>query len=142
MLNITKDSGVIRLAAFFAATTILAIVFAQQLEQQEIDYKVVLGGNVIIFLSSLLAYYIFEKATKAATGHAAVRNVYTGFVVKFFLLIVAAMLYFYFASEINNKGIFVCFGLYLVYNFLGARFAAAKKAPVAHHPNHNHKHKH
>lgn len=125
--GITRDSGFVRLSAFFIATTILAIVFYEPLQQKEVDVPVVIGGNVIIFLSSLLAYFIFEKATKAQTGHAAVRNVYTGFVIKFFLLIVAAMLYFYFAATINQNAIIICFVLYLVYNFLGARYAAAKQ---------------
>lgn len=125
--GITRDSGFVRLSAFFIATTILAIVFYEPLHQKEVDVPVVIGGNVIIFLSSLLAYFIFEKATKAQTGHAAVRNVYTGFVIKFFLLIVAAMLYFYFAATINQNAIIICFVLYLVYNFLGARYAAAKQ---------------
>jgi hypothetical protein len=117
----------VRLSAFFIASTILAVVFYEFLQEKEIDVAVVIGGNVIIFLSSLLAYFIFEKATKAQTGHSAVRNVYTGFVIKFFLLIVAAMLYFYFAATINQKAIIICLVLYLVYNFLGARYAAAKQ---------------
>ncbi len=143
MDSLLKNKGIVYLGGFFILSSLLVFLFAAKLAELEIDSTVVLVGNIILFLSTLMAYLIFSKQINGRSGQAVVRNVYAGFVLKFFILATTAMVYFYFAKEINLRGVLVCLVLYLIYNFVNARFASAKKeshAPPVSSANHKHKH--
>ena len=129
-----KDKGFQKLFAIFFLIFTLGIVFHERLTEWDVDPAVVLVGNVILFATSLLTLSIFGKAKRSKTPHGFTRNVYAAFVVKFFILITAAMLYFYFSDEVSIRAVFVCLGLYLVYHFLGATHAAK----VVHHKKEGH----
>lgn len=118
------------LILFFIIINGLGIVFGERLIENGIDQAVILAGNLILFLVSLITTYLYSKEIKPQKGHAAVRNVYGGFMIKFFVLAVSVMVYFYFAREINKPAIFACMGLYLVYSFLGTMQALQKKKSV------------
>lgn len=136
------------LLLIFLAINTVAIVFAKQLLAFKIDNGLVIGGNCIIFFASILAFWVYGNAMQKTNGHGFVRVVYGGFVIKFFVLVVAAMVYFLFAEEINKNGVFVCLGLYLLYHFIGT-FIFVKKQPAVpvdsvpkatHHPATHRKH--
>jgi hypothetical protein len=119
-----KDRGFKKLFAIFFLIFVLGILFHARLTEWDVDPVVVLVGNTILFATSLLTLSIFGKAKRSATPHGFTRNVYAAFVIKFFILITSAMLYFYFAKELSIRAVFVCLGLYLVYHFLGTTHAA------------------
>ena len=136
------------LVLFFVIVNGLAIVFRTALEDKGVDTDVVIIGNLILFVVSALSIWMYSKAGGQSKSHGMVRNVYGGFMLKFFALIVAAMVYFYFAREINKPAIFICMGLYLVYNFTGVMQLVRKEPPHAapnphhpqkHSPHHHHK---
>ncbi|HSK13398.1 MAG TPA: hypothetical protein VK907_09295 [Phnomibacter sp.] len=132
MIERLKDAGFLRLLVFFMLTSAAILIFKEQLSENNITPMVVAVGNLIIFLASCLTLAMYGKAKRSKSGHGFTRNVYAAFVIKFFILITAAMLYFYFSREISSKAVFVCLGLYLVYHFLGASFAArVEKKTVA-----------
>lgn len=144
MNQFIKDKGVQFLVGFFVLSSLLTILLNNQLADLEIDSTVVLVGNLILFFSTLMAYRIFSKQISGKSGQAVVRNVYAGFVLKFFILATTAMVYFYFAKEINLRGVLVCLVFYLIYNFINTRYAASKKglhAPppgsMGHKPKHH-----
>jgi Ca2+/Na+ antiporter len=131
------------LVLIFIFVNALTIVFRARLEDKNVDTGVVIGGNLILFVVSALSVWMYSKAGKQQKAHGIIRNVYGGFMLKFFALLVAAMVYFYFASEINKAAIFICLGLYLLYNFAGVSQFAKRQPPVAdaaHHQHHDHKH--
>lgn len=115
------------LAIFFIMTNALLVIFRERLEIKGVDTGVVIIGNLILFIASGLSLWMYAKATRQQHGHKVVRNVYGGFMLKFFVLLVAAMIYFYFADEINKPAIFICMGLYLVYNFVGVSRVVKKQ---------------
>lgn len=142
--ELVKDDGFKRLTFLFFVVSAVAFLAGNQLADQKVDSNVLLGGNAILYMSSLLALFMYGRAKKSKTTHGFTRQVYAAFVVKFFILITAAMMYFYFAEEINTRAVFVCMGLYLVYHLLGASHAARveKKKAVQHpHPQHSTHHK-
>jgi len=108
------------LVLLFVIVNALAIVFGKRLQAKGIDSDVIIIGNLVLFLASAASVYIYTRSQKSK-GHAVVRNIYGGFMLKFFVLIVAAMLYFFFADEINKGAIFVCLGLYLIYSIIGTK---------------------
>ena len=117
------------LILFFIIINGLTVVFRSRLEDKGVDTDVVIIGNLILFVVSAISIWMYSKAGNSNKSHGMVRNVYGGFMLKFFALIVAAMVYFYFAREINKPAIFICMGLYLVYNFTGV-MQVIKKGPT------------
>ena len=128
------------LVIVFVIVNALALVFAKRLQAKNIDSDVIIIGNLVLFLASAASVYIYTRSQKSK-GHAVVRNIYGGFILKFFVLIIAAMLYFFFADEINKGAIFVCLGLYLVYNIIGTRQSIKQTASngQSHAPHAEHK---
>lgn len=135
MKELFQDKGFQRLVALFIITTIAVFFLNGYLSDNNIDTVVVAAGNAIIFLSSAFSIMMYGRAKTSKSAHGFSRNVYAAFVTKFFILITAAMLYFYFSDEINKKAVFICLGLYLLYLFIGASYASKveRKKPVTHH---------
>ncbi|MES2649461.1 MAG: hypothetical protein V4717_21465 [Bacteroidota bacterium] len=129
--------ALLTLTLFFIITNGLLIVFNTRLEDKGVDTDVVIIGNLFLYIVSALSIWMYAKAGNPQRPHGMVRNVYGGFMLKFFALIVAAMVYFYFAKEINKPAIFICMGLYLVYNFTGV-FQVIKKSPLQPAKDHDH----
>ena len=116
------------LIVFLIVNTLALVVLRQRLDDNGVDTDLIIGGNLVLFIVSIFSVWMYTKSTAKKNAHAIVRNVYGGFMLKFFVLIVAAMVYFYFAKEINKKGILICMGLYVLYSFLGTAQVVKKKA--------------
>lgn len=136
------------LAAVFILVSVIVFSASGWLQQKGVDTVVVLVGNSILFVVSALAYLLYASAMKSSKNFGFVKQVYAGFTLKFFALVAGAMLYFYFAEEVNKPAVFICMGLYLVYNFLGTAQVVRKNPPPGHakahdhHATHKHAHKH
>ena len=83
----------------------------------------VLGiGNIIVYLATVLSYFLGLRGLKSANPLAFVRSVYASIMLKFFICLLAALIYIMiYRSNINKPAIFVCMGLYLVYTFIEVR---------------------
>jgi len=133
MKDLIKDGGFQRLIILFIVTTVLVVIFKGLLADNNADPLVIGVGNVIIFMASAFALLMYGRAKRSKSTHGFSRNVYAAFVTKFFILITAAMVYFYFAGEISSKAVFVCLGLYFAYHFIGASWASrVEKKKIAH----------
>lgn len=137
MKELFQDKGFQRLVALFIISTIAVFFLNSFLSDKGADPLVIAVGNAIIFLSSAFTIMMYGRAKRSKSAHGFTRNVYAAFVTKFFVLITAAMLYFYFSEEINKKAVFVCLGLYVVYLFVGASYASKVEKKKTAHP---HKH--
>jgi hypothetical protein len=134
MKELLRDKGFLRLTIIFVLVSAVSIVFGDKLTDLEVDPTVVIVGNLIIYLASALTLLLYGRAKNATTSHGFSRNVYAAFVTKFFVLVTAAMVYFYFSREISVRAVFVCLALYFVYHFAGAVHAArVEKKKVKHH---------
>ncbi len=116
------------LVVFLIVNALALVVFRQRLDDNGVDTDLVIGGNLLLFLVSIFSVWMYTKPVANKNAHAVVRNVYGGFMLKFFVLIVGALVYFYFAKEVNKKGILICMGLYVLYSVLGTAQAVKKKA--------------
>lgn len=119
--------ALVPLVVVFILVTAIVLVAQDWLEGKGCDYKVLLGGNALLFLASMLAFLFYQSAMRNQKNYGFVQQVYTGFIIKFFVLITGAITYFYFASEVNKPAVFACMALYLVYNFLGTSQVVKKK---------------
>jgi len=98
-----------------------ALIFAGQrfLANQGFDQAVLLGGNCIVFLASFLSLLVSIRSLKSTNPNAAVRSIYGSFMIKFFIIIIAAFVYIMtMKKEINKPSLFASMGLYVVYTIV------------------------
>ena len=95
-------------AGFFAAQKLL--------RQKGFDTEVLLAGNLVVFVATILSFYISYRSVTSPNPNASIRSLYGSFMVKFFLIITAAFVYIMVAKKaVNKPALFACMGLYLVY---------------------------
>lgn len=100
----------------FAALSAFFISGKGWLLKNEIDPTLVIIGNLLLFVVSIVAYFILQRSLKSSNPHAFVRSVNAGFVIKFMVIALAAFLYLYFAGKnLNKPGLLVCAAIYIIY---------------------------
>ncbi len=84
-----------------------------------IDGTVVMVGNFILFLVSLFALIITKRSFNSENPQAFVRAVYSGFILKFFVVAIAAFVYIMVAKKtVNKPALMICAGLYVIYTVM------------------------
>lgn len=106
----------------FVFITAFSITGRSWLEKNGINQELVLAGNLILFAVSLLAYYINVRSFRSTNPQSSVRGMYGGFMIKFFVLALAAFIYIMLAKKnVNKPGLMICAGLYILYTALETR---------------------
>ncbi len=89
------------------------------LAKQGVDNEVLLIGNLILFIATLLSFIVYMRSLRATGGGAAVRGMYGSFIIKFFTCLVAAFAYIMIAKkDVNKPALIICLGLYVVYTVI------------------------
>lgn len=114
----------------FGVVTSISLLFWDKLTSAGIDPWVVIGGNVVLFIVTLLSMYMNAHAMQHRNTHGFMRNVYGGFLLKFFIIIVAAVGYIAIVKTPDKPGLLICAGLYLLYTFFGTRSVLNHKNPA------------
>jgi hypothetical protein len=97
----------------------LILLFRNRLEQFGADWQVLSGGNLFIYVVTIVSMHLLSKGLHATQTHAFIRNAYSGILVKLFACAIAAFIYIAVAgSQLNKKALFILMGLYLVYSFV------------------------
>ena len=92
-----------------------------------IDYRVLLTGNLLLFLATAVSFLLYSKGLRSQNMQAFVRVMYGSLLVKFFVCLVAVMIYAMVErAAVNRNGIFGCFILYALYTFLEVRILLQK----------------
>jgi hypothetical protein len=98
-------------AFFFSAKSLLV--------RRNVDPDVLMIGNLLLVMVTLLSYLLLYRGVQSANPHAFVRAMYLSFIIKFFIIVLAAALYILIAkSNVNKAGLIICLFLYLVYTFI------------------------
>jgi hypothetical protein len=119
MMRRSPYKSFIPVVILFAIINALLISFNKKLETRGMDGDVVIVGNALLFLITLLSFVVGVKGIKDPNPHAFVRSVMGGMMIKLFACIIAAFIYIYMAgNNINKAALFACMGLYLLYTFL------------------------
>jgi hypothetical protein len=114
-----KLRSITPLVLVFLLVSIFCLVFRSTLASWNIDWKVVLTGNLFLFIVSLFSYYLHFRALTTTNNHAFLRFVYSAFIGKFFLVITFVVIYALAAGKATNRlGLFTCLGLYIVYTYI------------------------
>ena len=104
---------------FFIALNGFFISGKNMLARWGVDQDVVIVGNLLLFVITLLSFWLGQRGLKNPNPHAFVRSVYSSIMIKLFACIIAAFVYIsIYKSNLNKPALFICMGLYLVYTFI------------------------
>jgi len=108
-----------RIAFLFVILNLLFIVFQHRLTQKGFDPDVLIAGNLILFVATVLSFIIFQRSMKSVNPQASIRGLYGSFMIKFFICVIAAFTYIISSRQhVNKPSLFVCMGLYIVYTVI------------------------
>jgi hypothetical protein len=109
---------------------VLSIVFfltSSALLSRGVDYRVLLTGNFLLFGVTTVSFFLYTKGLRNQNMQAFVRVMYGSLLVKFFVCLVAVLIYAAVArAAVNRNGILGCFILYFLYTFLEVRILLQK----------------
>jgi ACR3 family arsenite efflux pump ArsB len=92
------------------------------LDKKGADQNVLIIGNLLLFLISLTAFLITNKALSSSNPQAFVRAMYGSFIIKFFVLAITAFVYIMVAKKnVNKPALIACAGLYIIYTGIETR---------------------
>ncbi|HUQ66781.1 MAG TPA: hypothetical protein VM101_11530 [Flavitalea sp.] len=103
----------------FAATTLLFIIIPSLTFLWNMDKKVMIAGNSILFVATFISFYLYSRSLNNNNVHAFLRMIYGGMFAKMMICLFAAFIYIMIVKKGVSKGaIFGCMLLYLVYTFV------------------------
>jgi hypothetical protein len=89
------------------------------LAKWEADQAVLIGGHLLVFGMVFISFLLLQRSLASNNAQAFVRAMYGSFIIKFFVLAIAAFVYIQVTKKLVNKpALFACMGFYLVYTFL------------------------
>jgi hypothetical protein len=101
---------------FFIGANTFFITMASSLTNWQIDQTLVIIGNIMLGLVTLLSLYMSQKALQHSSTAGFLRNTYGGFIIKLFVCAGATVIYAMMAGKnLNRNGVFVCIFLYFIY---------------------------
>jgi hypothetical protein len=105
---------------FTCLIVILIMISARKLfDQWNVDTRVVLVANFILFLITSFSFVLAQRGLKHSNPNVFFRSIYSGIMLKLFGCIIAAFIYISMnKSHLNKPALFISMGLYLVYTFV------------------------
>lgn len=94
-----------------------AVLFLRtKLEELGFDWQVLSGGNLFLYLVTVVSMHMLSKGLHAENTQVFLRNAYGGVMVKLFACAAAAFVYILAqGGTVNKSSLFALMGLYLVY---------------------------
>ncbi len=102
----------------FLAISVVIVLTKPFLRQKGVDVVVLQAANVLMYLVSLVAFLMTRPAIDSTNTHRFIRAVYTGFIVKFFVVVIAAFIYFQLVNKVNTPALILSMLLYFVYTYI------------------------
>mgnify|MGYP006370099143 CR=1 FL=1 len=88
------------------------------LTKKGIDQEVLIVGNLLLFLVSLITFFITCRSLQSSNPNVFVRAMYGGFIIKFFVVAITAFVYIMATKDnVNKPALFTCMVFYIVYTF-------------------------
>jgi hypothetical protein len=83
------------------------------------DPDVLVIGNLILATVTLVSYLLLYRSLQSSNTNSFIRAMYLGFIIKFFVLVVAAFIYITMAkSNVNKPSLIACAAMYILYTFI------------------------
>ncbi|MFY0254831.1 hypothetical protein ACDQ55_12845 [Chitinophaga sp. 30R24] len=111
-----SDRFFIRLFALFGIVNGLLIIFKPRLLDLGGHINVLLAGNLIMAIISLVSYLISRQGLASSNHNAFIRAVYGATLSKLFLCVIGVAIYvFLYRPDVSKLTIFLLLSFYLVY---------------------------
>jgi hypothetical protein len=106
----------------FLGINFFGLVFYKQLNTAGVNADVFLAGHVLVFILTIVSFYLLKKGLNAKTTFNFMSSVYGSFLMKLVLGAAAVVGYVMYAGEDKNlPAVFANLFLYLLYTFLEMR---------------------
>jgi ACR3 family arsenite efflux pump ArsB len=121
-MNNTVLKPIRPLLIVFVFITAFCITGKAWLAKRGVNQEVLIAGNILLLLVSLSAFIITNRAVQAGKPQAFVRAMYGSFMIKFFVVAIAAFVYIMVAKKnVNKPALIACAGLYIIYTGIETR---------------------
>ena len=121
-MNKTLLQSLRPLIIIFILLNAIFITSKSWLARKGVDQEVLIIGNAILFAVSLFAFLLTDKSLKSSNPNVFVRAMYGSFIIKFFVVAIAAFVYIMIAKKnVNKPALIACAGLYIVYTGMETR---------------------
>jgi hypothetical protein len=97
-----------------------AFLFGKEwLDRINADRDVLLIGNVVLFIATLLSFLLYQRSLKNNQPHQFLKFIYGGMFLKMLICLITAFIYIAtFGKDVNKAAIFGCMFLYFLYTFV------------------------
>lgn len=113
------NKSIVPLVIVFLSAAALILVFRSQLTGLGFDWQVLSGGNLFIYLVTIVSMHLLTKGLNAPNTYAFLRNAYMGIMLKLFTCAAAVFIYIFVAGKgFSKSSLFACMGLYMIYTYL------------------------
>jgi len=113
------NKSIVPLVIVFLISAALILVFRNDLTLHGFNWQVLSGGNLFIYLITIVSMHMLTKGINAENTNAFLRNAYGGIMFKLFGCAAAAFIYILVSGKnINRSSLFTCMFLYLIYTFI------------------------
>lgn len=113
------NKSVTPLVIAFLVIGIGILIFRNFLQQHNIDWQVISGSNLFIYLVTVVSMNMLSSGLNAANTQLFLRKAYGGILLKLFACAGAAFIYILVSGQgLNKSALFISMGLYLVYTFI------------------------
>ena len=107
------------IALLFILFNSLFIAGKKWLTKWNVDTDVLIIGNLILFVATLLSFFLYARALKNDKPHKFLKYIYGGMFLKMLICLIAAFIYIAsYGSNVNKPAIFASMFLYFVYTFV------------------------
>jgi hypothetical protein len=119
MENKAGTKSFLPIGVVFVVFSLFIVLGRPLLAEGRMDYRVLLGGNILLFGVTAASFYLYTKALRNNNPHAFVRMMYGSLLVKMVACLLATLIYARAVGPaVSKNAIFGCFGLYVVYTWL------------------------
>ncbi len=110
------------MVGLFLIISFVSMIFKESLNQQGLDWQVLMGGNIFLYIVTSISFHLLREGMVATTTAAFLTRVYGSILLKLFGCAIAALAYIFLSgSKLNKPALFTLMGLYLVYTFVEMR---------------------
>lgn len=114
-----NSRGFLPIVILFVIVNAIFIAGRGLLERWGASQDVLIWGNLLLFVLTILSFVIAQRGLKDTNPHAFVRAVYSSIMLKLFASLIAAFIYIFLTrKDLNKPAFFALMGLYLVYTFI------------------------
>ena len=100
----------------YIVVMIISVLLRENDMFPEVDFDILMYGTTIVFLVSVFSFLLLSNSLRSSNPQVFVRAMYGSFVLRFFVIAIAAFIYIMVAKkDVNKPALFASLGLYFIF---------------------------